>query len=469
MEKKKKFELKLNLKLAVFVFIFLLCSIILNINTKADTIVYENRITDESSIQDDFQLLGLEYKAYYKSEKYLDKPEAYLIAYAESYIEEAKEDKDIQSYLYIYTPHEYKYILSIEFKYMINNNNKLSYIAYKLDSSDNGLIKIKFIKYKSTDKDNITINLASISYIYDNNNQAKFEFNNGLKYNDTESLNVICNHYNNSETLEIEVEFNSVLIIDKYEAVCVPIFQDDNINNYINNLFNSGETAINLFFYNFNFPDSIKVDSVEYAKFSYYYNTYQDRLISGVKDSTYQYQKKLIEKEYIVNEYSNTSKKVRVNDNSVEVDFPIFALENRIEAGQFNNYQRIYDNYKNNFNYDCSVLIDSTIKTANVTNKVFYNQIDYEYTLLDDIDLLELHYKANGKTYKSKVIVDKVEEEDVTGTDTSKDELEKKPTNNNDTALFDSLLSMFNNINNNNFFKWFVNNLPNSFIVLALL
>lgn len=490
MEKKNKNNI-CNIKLFITFIIVLIFSIISTIHASADIIVYEDKIDDNTSIKEDFNLLGLDYTSYHKSNKYLTNPEAYIVAYAETYkiendtnvvyeLNDLDSIPNMQSYIYLYTPYNYEQIKSISFNYSINNESyKYTYNADGLInpflySTSNGLLKLKGFDYRCTKNDKITIQLSTIKYSIKN-----ILVTTGNSYMDvihvfndssnplsieTDVTTVLCTH--NENTLQIDLQFNSVLIIDDYTAVCVPVYQDDNINNYINNLFNSGETALNLFFYNFNFPNSISVDSVEYAKFSYIYNTYQDQLISGINNSKWTYQNKLINSENVVNEYSNTTKKVRVNQNSIEVEFPIFSLENRIEAGQLDSYDRIYEIYKDSFNYDCSVLIDSTIKTSTVSYHGVYNQIDYEYTVLDDIDLLELHYMSNGTLYKSKVIADPIKEEDVEGTDTAKGDLEKKKEAVN---FLDDFLKLFEDMSNNNFMNWLISNFPNSLYLIIFI
>ena len=478
--KKKIKKNNFNLKLYIVFILFIVFTLITSVHVSAETIVYEDKIDSNTTIQDDFKLLGLDYSSFHKSKKYLDNPEAYIIAIGETYINDGsivvdnESKENMQTFIYLYTPFEYEQIKNISFKYSVNNESK-TYI-YEADglinpflySTSNGLLKVNGFKYKCSKNDKITIQLSSVTYriknVLTNNDyiNVTHTFNDGLmEENNTDVFEAVCTH--NDKTLQIDLQFKSTLIIDEYEAVCVPIYQDD---NFINN-WSSGWTgewnALDLYFYNFNFPDSIKIDSVEYAKFSYYYKKYHDYKVTSLfenKTTT-----DLLETLFKVNEYSNSTKTINVNEKSVTVDFPVFSLENRISSGQFDKYTRIYESYKNNFDYDCSVLIDST---TNVENRKSVQGIliqDFYYTRLDDIQLLELHYVSNGSLYKAKVISEPIQEEDVTGIDVNKDDLPKKESNN----FFEELINIFDDLENNEFINWFISNLPNSLYISILI
>lgn len=467
--KKKTKKNDFNLKLYIVFILVIVFTFIASVHVSADTIVYEDKIDENTTIQDDFKLLGLDYSSFHKSKKYLDNPEAYIIAMGETYLNDMSKE-NMQTFIYLYTPFEYEQIKSISFKYSVNDDSKT--YTYEADglinpflySSSNGLLKVNGFKYECSKNDKITIQLSSVTYriknVLTNNDyiNVTHTFNDGMmEENNTDVFEAVCTH--NEKTLQIDLQFNSTLIIDEYEAVCVPIYQDDTFINKWNSGWSGEWNGLDLYFYNFNFPDSIKVDSVEYAKFSYYYKHYYDiRHTSLFEDKT---ESKLLDTEFKVNEYSNETKTVNVNKNSVVVDFPVFSLENRISSGQFDSYTRIYESYKNNFDYDCSVLIDTTTNTEKRRSMQGVTTFYYDYTRLDDIELLELHYVSNGSLYKAKVITEPIKEEDVNGTDITKDDLPKKEADN----PFTELLDIFNEFKNSEFVSWFMDNYPNTLYV----
>ena len=159
MEKKIK-KNNFNLKIYIVFILIIVLTLITSVHVSAETIVYEDKIDENTTIQDDFKLLGLDYSSFHKSKKYLDNPEVYIIAIGETYINDGsivvdnESKENMQTFIYLYTPFEYEQIKSISFKYSVNNESK-TYI-YEADglinpflySTSNGLLKVNSLNEK---------------------------------------------------------------------------------------------------------------------------------------------------------------------------------------------------------------------------------------------------------------------------------------------------------------------------------
>ncbi len=397
-----------NLKKFIsFLLIVLWCGSLFG--ASAEVVTYKNDITDETTIEEDFQILNIDINEYYKPTKYTYE-KWYVIGMSEAYLGE-----NIQTYFYLYNPTKYggaDYMstpASFTLNYAVNHEQEISVSATKLDYNSTHLIyKVKGFKYSFIETADIQITRIQHYNLSGNGITSDSGFQATTKHNRIDGL-------------QVELKFNTTLIIEEYKVVEIEVKQDDNFINNWNSFWDMGETSMLVYFYNFNFPDHIKYDSVEYAKFSYYYNFYYEKVyldssdFSPSSDYSEFNKKELRNREMVVSEYDSSSKTLRVNKHSQEFTFPTFYLGNRIQDKQFGTLD-VSGNLES-FNYDCSVLLDSTFRTTNRDidwpkpfHRVPYNNIDY--TTLDEVEMIELHYMHEGILYKAQVVVPPVGEED---------------------------------------------------------
>lgn len=385
---------------------------LLGISANATEVNYGNLVTDETSIEEDFELLNIDINDYYKPKIY-DYEKWYVIAMSEAYIDE--ENYDIQTYFYLYNPTEYgtgsNYMstpASIYLTYLIGSNEQEVSVQKLEYNQEHLLYKVKGFTYSFTERTEISILKVQHYNMYGQGITSESDFK------------AVANH-SKLNGFQVELSFNSTLIIEEYKVVEIEVTQDNNLINNWNSFWAQGETKMLVYFYNFNFPDHIEYDEVIYAKFSYYYNNYHEKVYLDSWDwSPDPYyaefnEKTLISREKVLSEYNNDSKTLRVNEYSLEMTFPTFYLGNRIEAKQFGNLDASGE--LDSFNYDCSVLLDSTYKTSKRGNDwpkpmhhVNFNDINY--TTLDDVEFLELWYKNDGVVYKCQVVSKPVDEEE---------------------------------------------------------
>lgn len=379
------------------------------LGASAEVVTYKNVITEKTSIEEDFQILNIDINEYYKPTKYTYE-KWYVIGMSEAYLGE-----NIQTYFYLYNPTKYggaDYMstpASFTLNYVVNHGQEVSVSAAKLDYNSTHLIyKVKGFNYSFIETADIHITKIKHYNLSGNGITSDSGFQATTKHNRIDGF-------------QVELKFNTTLIIEEYKVVEIEVKQDDNFINNWNSFWDMGETSMLVYFYNFNFPNHIKYDSVEYAKFSYYYNFYYEKVyldssdFSPSSDYSEFNKKELRNREKVVSEYNSSSKALRVNKHSQELTFPTFYLGNRIQDKQFGTLE-VSGNLES-FNYDCSVLLDSTFRTTNRDidwpkpfHRVPYNNIDY--TTLDEVEMIELHYMHEGILYKAQVVVPPVDEED---------------------------------------------------------
>ena len=148
----------------------------------AKEIKYENVITDTSSIEDDFELLGLDINEYGKSLKY-NYDKWYVVGMSEAY---SNDNYDIQTYFYLFNPVEYDASrrssmsdFTISYKFTENDNLK-KFNCKKLDYNTSHLIyKVKGFTYDYISYKQIFIeNISYISYSSGSTYKNKFEYHN---------------------------------------------------------------------------------------------------------------------------------------------------------------------------------------------------------------------------------------------------------------------------------------------------
>lgn len=394
-------------------FLFLCC-----LTVSAEEIEYQNVITDSTTIEEDFQVLGMNIEEYYQPKYNYSK--WYVVGMSEAY---DMPTYDIQTYFYIYNPMKLEsftqeieidgewcesILESMTLEYKIANNKSFINTEILDTNYEHHLLKVKGFKYPFCEAARIEI--LSIQNL--NTYMPGIVSESGFK--------ATINH-SKLNGLSVELSFNSTLIIDEYKVVEIEVKKDNNIINNWNSFWSVEDTSMLVYFYNFNFPNRIKPDSIEYAKFKYDYLTYNEKIyLSSVDwkpdpDYAKYNEKKLLERESVISEYNNTSKTLRVNKHSQELTFPTFYLGNRIKDKQFGTLEVSGD--VEYFNYDCSVLLDSTYQYSErkygnpkPMHRVPYDDINY--TSLDDVEFLELWYYQDEILYKCQVVNKPVDEED---------------------------------------------------------
>lgn len=420
-------------------FIFVLGFLLIawtSISVAAETTKYQpNLFTDETSIEDDFKLLNININEYYKPKYNYGK--WYVIGMSEGYVD--TESFDIQTYFYIYNPSSPK-----TYEYWYQDDDDLGEEHYNEITDFN-------ITYKLTGKQNSSLSkVLSINYdhhiykvkgfIYSFKERAEIEIlsiqnfmTSGWGYTSESTFKSICNH-SKLNGFSVELSFNSTLIIEEYTVVEVEVHQDDNFINGWNSFWSGKDPSVLVYFYNFNFPDHIEYDSVEYAKFQYDYLTVYEKIWTKqnnyggewVPDDRYTNDciKDIKNREKVISEYRDDSKTLRVNNNSQELTFPTFYLGNRVTAKQFGTL-KIEESDEKLFDYDCSILLESTYKTRSdwygkgPSGKLNQHYMELDYTTLDKVEILELHYKNDGILYKCQVVNKPVDNEDFDKVDTT--------------------------------------------------
>lgn len=376
----------------------------------AEEITYQNVITDDTTIEEDFEILGMEIEDYYIPKSY-DYDKWYVIAMSEAYI-----DKEIQTYFYLYNPAGLVVIPPLRINYSISEGQTLQTDLTILEyDAEHGYLKANGFKYSY--RESCTIGISSILSEYEEDDPINSGEVIKTYREDSSDFKASLTHSLLNESFGIELNFNSTLVIEDYHVVRVSITQDDNFINNWNTFWGGKEISLDLYFYNFNFPERIKYDSVEYAKFQYDYLTYYEEVyqFSGFGNN----KKELRSEELVVSEYTNDSKTLRVNDRSQEMTFPTFYLGNRFDDGQFDLKNKILlSGEEEYFDCDCSVLLDSTYRdTIRISGQVMGVGCEVgqklNYTVLDQIELLELHYKNDGILYKCQVVVPPVDDDDI--------------------------------------------------------
>lgn len=378
---------------------FMICFLFLcYLTVSAEEIEYQNIITDETTIEEDFQVLGMNIEEYYQPKYNYSK--WYVVGLSEGYV---LPTYDIQTYFYIYNPtrlESFTQELEIDGEWCESQLESIT-LEYKLGSMtsfinskildtnyEHHLLKVKGFKYPFCETEKIEI--LSI--------QDLCTYMPGIV---SESTFKATTNHSKLNGLSVELSFNSTLILDEYEAVDVLIPKEydgllKTIKGLFQDLITSTKTEYYLTFYNFNFPNNIVPDSIEYAKFSYDFSVRNYIISNGNQTDGLTTKEKLI-KEYLPGTYT-----FKADKNSKELEFQTFVLGNRIEKGEFGSL-KFNESEKKKFNYDCSILLDSRINWENRMNMA---GTAYQYCTreISNIEMLELHYKKDGILYKCQVV-----------------------------------------------------------------
>ncbi len=387
---------------------FLLITILLfcSISVNATEIEYKNVITDISTIEDDFEVLGIDINSYYKT-NYSDYQKWYCVGMSESYIDE--ENYEIQTYFYLYNPRIIKNVIDdirLTYKFSEYGTEENIRVDEWIYSEEHLLYKIKGFKYDYESKKDIYItNIGHFERIFSTNDD---EYDEVYWKSNESSFKATANHSKINE-FSVELYFNSTLVIDQYTVVEVNVDADSNYHTWWDEYW-TGEKNMLVYFYNFNFPENIKPDRIEYAKFQYDYLTIEryDLLSNLMQPGN----PNIIEKEKIIEEYEPGTKKLRVNKHSTELEFPTFYLGNRINDKQFGEFDLTGQTEK--FDYDCSILLCSTMKTKYTmyTGDFDFQGYRYRYTTIDKVEMLELHYTKDDILYKCQIVNEPVDSDD---------------------------------------------------------
>lgn len=393
-------------------FMLFLCSMSVS---AASTKYQPNVFTDETTIEEDLQNLNIDINDYYKPKNY-NYEKWYVIGMSEGYVN--TDTFDIQTYFYLYNPSEYgatnnymSTVANIYLSYKIGEHGKEvnRFSALKLDYNKEHLIyKVKGFEYSFVEQAEIHITKIQHYNFY------------GSGITSDSGFKSITNH-SKINGFQVELSFNSTIIIDKLECISLDVLPESNFGNWFFNVSfkelvidNIIDKKLRLYFYNFNFPKSIQPDSIEYAKFSYYKENWLKERKRVGSTAIWHWEEvsneKIIE-EHVISEYFPGTHKFQVGKYSEELEFETFVLGNRIEKEE-HGYLEFSEEQKKSFNYDCSILLDNeyVIVRDSDGGTISYSE-STSYTKLRDIDFLELWYKKDGIVYKCQVVSQAPEDE----------------------------------------------------------
>lgn len=374
-----------------------------------------NVFTDETTIEEDFKNLGIDINDYYKPKNY-NYEKWYVIGMSEGYVN--TDAFDIQTYFYLYNPFEYgtknnymSTVASINLTYKIGEHGqeRTDASGTKLDYNKEHLIyKVKGFTYSFTERSEIYITQIQHYNFY------------GSGITSDSGFKAVANH-SKLNGFQVELSFNSTIIIDELECISLDVLPEDNFGNWFFNLSfkevvidNIIDKKLRLYFYNFNFPKSIQPDSIEYAKFSYYKENWEKERKHVGSTAIWHWDEvrnEKISEEHVISEYFPGTHKFQVGKYSEELEFETFVLGNRIEKEQ-HGYLQFSEEQKKSFDYDCSILLDNeyVIVRDSDGGTASYSE-STNYTKLRDIDFLELWYKKDGIVFKCQVVSQAPEDE----------------------------------------------------------
>ena len=376
-------------------------------------------ITESSSLRDDLALLGLDINDYYLNDN-AGLTDLYLIAIGESYV-----DGFVKQYYYLYYP-GYKANAFVDLYRIVFDINGYSYnfdVSDSVEYDERGLAKLSGAVLQLQDTIEMKCTGFEGDVVQNGIDVANSHFDSEFTYYAERSYenDVFTNDYN----------YTSYLVIQNYEVVRVNVDEDEGYFDNWSEFWNASDSSVDLYFYNFDFPDRIAPDFIEYAKFSYLYKQYEkyeyltEDLYDLYKDQRGEPYDNLLSSTPLVNEYYPGSKNLTLkcgyfNTSTVSVDYDVFYLGNRYSDGQFHfTDDTIVEGDVSAFDRDCSILIDmsykkvtpqyigvmgaATIELANIT----------EYSALDEVVLIELCYSVDGDYVQSFVIDTPVDEDDI--------------------------------------------------------
>lgn len=403
------------------------CIFFFSFGIQAEELTYQNVITDNTTIEEDFKVLEMDMSNYYLAEVYKDFERAYVVAMSEAYTN----NKNIQTYFYVYCPLEKEITIeSLSYKLngksgtYTNDNGQLQYIKNR------GLYKYKGFTYDYVATAKLEITEVKFRY------STKADSESGLKpmaalppigttiktITSKSDFTGTINHNLASDNFTCELNYNSTIVIDSQGVDIVEIDSESNLKNIFNTIPHSilryNYSLGHAYFYNFNFPDNIAPDSIEYAKFEYDKTKYHKTKSGSIE----------IEEDIKgeIHEYTPGTKEIKIDKQSETLSFQTFVLGNRVEKGEFG-YLKINEEDKKKYDVDCSILLDIFVDEY-IDHKVWttfpgmvgggiWTHVKEEwYTELDKVQILELHYMEDGKLYQCQVVVKPIDKDDFTHT-----------------------------------------------------
>lgn len=467
--RKTKF-LKLNI--VIFVCLMIITSLFIKVGAKQTEFI--EPITDETCITDDLNVLGVDTSSYKVSSKTIGFNKIYVVAVGESYNPSLNE---IAIYLYFFIPFNYLNVEDISFVSVDYKLNSETLKSFSFDNvkwndmnydSEKQLFKIK--AFSINDFKTFNLSITNISYsIGEEENKCSSDFKCNVSCNFIQSDNMI--HY------YILSDYDKTIIIDDIQVVKIRL-KDKNLwngwNDFWDRLWTDKTDYFDFYFYNFNMPDDIKYDDIVYSKFNYDYYK-----VEGAKNTVFsmidEYENIVSieskEKEYYAYDMAGhkVTKTCNINNESVEMTLPIFYLGNRVLDSQFGELTRLYETSDIDsklFDYDCSILLDTTsAQTQRISRSVMGQAMNVGYyyveTKFDNIELLELNYKYDGKEYECQVVSKVIDDSEV-------EKIEPKEKNDFYDFMND-FIELFNSIKNSDLATWFVGNFPNSLYLIIMI
>ena len=427
----------------IFIFLLVISFCFSAVDISANTINYDNVITDYTTIEEDFEVLNMDISNYYMLDETIQK--TYVVGYSEAIVEEDY----IQSYIYVYRSYKIDNADSIYFgniSYSINNKEYALDSSYELHCIGGYLYKLKGFKYSYIKNVDIKITVDNLVAVFQ---EDSYPYEKEYEANCNEfEVSISHSQLSDNAPFEMEIDFDSVLIIDEMQLVRVNVqpelWESCSFAGWWNTFWDYDNKALYLHFYNFNFPDNIEVDSIEYAKFEYDYVYYQHNILYGLTGELIKNDKKEKTRETKIKEYTPGTHNFDTANQSGELEFETFTLGNRITKGEFPEYVSFSEEEKKLFDYDCSILLDSSVSKAHgvPTDYVMY------YYQLEYVDFLELHYMNDGILYKCQVIT----------TDVGTPDNPEIPVDGDDPSEENNPWDLF--------LKWFMDNFPNSLYLI---
>lgn len=385
----------------------------------------KDKITDTSSIERDFKVLNINIDDYHPFDDKANiaqdiQTKLYIVGYSERYIDE----ENVQCYLYVYYPYAKKNPIKQFDSNLLFYDETIYNIKQGVVFDEHCLAKIKIFTRPVKEEDQISIQSIKLF----NYNYSRDYTNWLVEYrcsSDSDGFVIQTKHPENQEY--VNISYMGTMIIEEYMVVKVSISEDDNFFNAWNSILEGGyEHYLDVYFYNFNFPKDITVDNILSAKFNYDYHHIYKNESNAINDEKHYFKdltdfyKAEIEPRRD-QEYTPGKKILRVNNNSVELDFDTFYLGNRVKDEKFYFKNKISDIDEEKFDYDCSILLDSTFRKE----KWYYHYPNpliavgeicgykTEYTTLDDIEFIELTYDYKGTVHKKQIAAPSVDESEI--------------------------------------------------------
>lgn len=401
----KKSEVLLMKKIMLIVLAFLV--ILVPLSVSADEVVYENVITDSSTIEEDFTVLQSDPLNFSTSTSYYDK--WYVVGMSEAYVN----DSLIQTYFYFYNPYPYTYNPEFSIKYKMGNGKETECNVDTLEYTKNkGYAKAKGFTYPFTSTTNIYITEVTGGY------SVESEITSGFvdERITTSESGFSAKVKHDSKELSIELSYNTTLLINETIAPVIEIVADSNVFSKLNDLvvsplFTGEKKSMFAVFYNFNFPKGIEVDEILSAKFRYIYN-YDRKYWHKNVFTGEEWFEDFSSKEVTLSTYLPGTTKLKANSFSTEFNFQTFYLGDRYKGKEFEDM--LFDKeHADMFDYDCSILLDVTYDMIQRGNANPFDGTYHEHhTTIEKIEFLELDYINEGIAYHSQIVTNPIDPED---------------------------------------------------------